>query len=217
MYLPPHFAETRRDVLQAAMEANPLATLVTQSPRGVEADHLPMLVRGEGASMVIAGHVARANPVWKTHPQAAEVLAIFHGPQAYVSPSAYPAKADHGRVVPTWNYLVVHARGRLRIVDEVAWKRALLEALTARHEAGMPAPWQVGDAPADYVDTMINAVVGIEIDVVELVGKWKLSQNQTTENRAGVANQLAARDDAESRELAARMRVRDYFVDKRKP
>ncbi len=220
MYLPPHFAESRRDVLHAAIDAHPLSTLVSQTPReggvDVEADHLPLLLRPDvGEFGALHGHVARGNPLWRAHPPTAEVLAVFHGPAAYVSPGAYPAKKEHGRVVPTWNYIVVHARGRLRVMDDAAWKRRLLTDLTARHEQREATPWVMSDAPAEYIQQMVMGVVGIEIEIRALIGKWKLSQNHGTENRAGVIAQLAARDDPAARELAARMRVRDYFVDLR--
>jgi transcriptional regulator len=134
--------------------------------------------------------VARANPVWREAAPGAEVLAIFHGPEAYITPSWYPTKADGGKAVPTWNYAVVHARGTLRIIDDVAWLRASLEALTAENEAAFAEPWRLADAPADYIDTMLRAVVGIEITITRLEGKWKVSQNQPTQNRAGVATGL---------------------------
>lgn len=220
MYLPPHFAESRRDVLHAAIDAHPLATLTSLAPREggfvIEADHLPLLLRPDiGDFGALQGHVARANPLWRTHPPATDVLAIFHGPHAYVSPSAYPAKKEHGRVVPTWNYIVVHARGQLRVMDDADWKRRLLADLTARHEQGEAQPWALTDAPADYIQQMVMGVVGIQIEIRALIGKWKLSQNHGTENRAGVIAQLAAREDPVAREVASRMRVRDYFVDLR--
>lgn len=202
MYLPAHFEESRSEVLHALLRAQPFATLVTQGADGVTADHLPLhLEPGVGPCGALQGHVARANPLWQ---QAAdsEVLAIFHGPQAYVTPSWYPSKREHGKAVPTWNYVVVHARGRLRAIDDAAWLRRQLEALVARHEAGFAEPWQIADAPSDYIDRMLTAIVGIEIAITSLVGKWKISQNQPAANRAGVVAGLRERGTADALAMA---------------
>ena len=139
----------------------------------------------------LRAHVARANPVWRDHAGTREVLVVFHGPQAYITPSWYPSKAATHKVVPTWNYIVVQARGRLRAIDDPAWVHALVTRLTARFEATLPAPWAVADAPAVYIDTMLRAIVGIEIPVERLIGKWKVSQNRSDADRLGVAGGLA--------------------------
>lgn len=202
MYLPAHFEESRSEVLHQLLRAQPFATLVTQGADGVTADHLPLhLEPGVGPCGALHGHVARANPLWQ---QAAdsEVLAIFHGPQAYVTPSWYPGKREHGKAVPTWNYVVVHARGRLRAIDDAAWLRRQLEALVARHEAGFAEPWQISDAPPDYIDRMLTAIVGIEIVITSLVGKWKISQNQPAANRAGVVAGLREQGTADALSMA---------------
>lgn len=182
MYRPTHFAEDRVEVLHALMRERPFATLVTQGRAGPEADHLPLHLTSDGR---LQGHVARANPIWRNAADT-DVLAIFHGPQAYVTPSWYATKREHGRAVPTWNYVVVHARGRLRAIDDAAWLRRQLDDLVERHESGFDHPWRVDDAPADYIERMVAAVVGIEIEIAELTGKWKVSQNQPAINRAGV-------------------------------
>lgn len=192
MYLPAHFEENRSEVLHALLRAQPFATLVTQGADGLTADHLPLqLEPGIGPFGALHGHVARANPLWR---QAAdsEVLAIFHGPQAYVTPSWYPGKREHGKAVPTWNYVVAHARGRLRVIDDAAWLRRQVETLVARHEAGFADPWRIADAPPDYIDRMLTAIVGVEIVITDLTGKWKTSQNQPAANRAGVIAGLRA-------------------------
>jgi len=186
MYLPPHFEESRPEALDGLMRRHPLAALVTFGPEGLTADHIPLLA---GPAGTLRGHVARANPLWRAA-DGAEVLAIFQGPGHYVSPGWYPTKREDGKAVPTWNYLVVHAHGRLRAHDDPAWVRGLLDALTAEHEAAFPAPWKPADAPGDYLEGRIAAVVGIEIEVTRLVGKWKLSQNQPERNRAGVVEGL---------------------------
>lgn len=202
MYLPAHFEESRSEVLHQLLRAQPFATLVTQGADGVTADHLPLHLEPEvGPCDALHGHVARANPLWQ---QAAdsEVLAIFHGPQAYVTPSWYPSKREHGKAVPTWNYVVVHARGRLRVIDDATWLRRQLEALVAEHEAGFAEPWQIADAPPDYIDKMLTAIVGIEIVITSLVGKWKISQNQPAANRAGVVAGLRRQGTADALSMA---------------
>jgi len=191
MYCPAHFAETRPEILHALMRAHPLATLVTMGDGGLNADHVPLILetRDDGRP-VLRGHVARANPMWKTLRTDLPALAVFHGPDAYISPSWYPTKREHGKAVPTWNYTVVHARGPLRIVEDADWLRQQVESLTQRQESAFAEPWAVGDAPADYVEKMLAAIVGIEIEVTSLEGKWKVSQNQPEGNRAGAAQVL---------------------------
>lgn len=154
-----------------------LATLVTA---GLEANHLPMLLDGH----VLRGHVARANPVWKQG--AGGALAIFLGPHAYVSPSWYPSKAETGKAVPTWNYITVHARGSLRWIQDGDWLRAHVTAMSDAHEAGRAEPWKVSDAPASYVDGLLRAIVGFELRIESLEGKYKLSQNRDASDRDGV-------------------------------
>ncbi len=205
MYLPSQFAESRPEVLHALIRAHPLATLAWIGPDGLAAEHLPLELEvgaGPAGLGVLRGHVARANPVWQQVLAGQEVLLVFQGPQAYVSPSWYPAKAEHGKVVPTWNYVVVHARGLLQVRDDPVWVHALVSRLTAAHEAPFVRPWAVADAPADYVATMTRAIVGIEVPISRLSGKWKLSQNRTAVDRAGVQAGLAARPDPGSRAMA---------------
>ncbi len=210
MYLPAHFEETRIDVLHAAMRQHPLAALMTQDAAGaLQADAIPLIVEpGPLALGTLRGHVARANPLWRE--TRGDVLVVFQGAQSYVSPGWYPAKAEHGRVVPTWNYIVVQARGRLRAIDDPAWLHALVSRLTDRFEATRPTPWGVGDAPADYIATMLGAIVGVEIEIDALIGKWKVSQNRNASDRAGVAAGLAAlHGDADAAAMAAEVARRD--------
>jgi len=191
MYLPKHFAEERPEVLHELIRRRPLATLVTLSADGLVANSLPLLlVPEEGGRLFLRGHVARANPVWRESLPDVDVLAFFQGEDAYISPSWYPAKAEHGRVVPTWNYVTVQARGRLRFIDDPAWLKDLLERLTHEHEDKRAAPWRLSDAPVDYIEKMLAAVVGLELEVTQLVGKWKASQNQPLEAREGVVREL---------------------------
>lgn len=195
MYIPTHFEEKRTEVLHELIVTQGFGTLVTLGSDGIAANHLPFeLDPGDGSLGMLRAHVARANPVWRDHANAVEALAIFEGASAYVSPSWYPSKQEDGKVVPTYNYIAVHAYGPLRVIDDPAWLLGLVERLTARHEAAMPAPWQVADAPRDYIDKMLGAIVGIEIPVARLQGKWKVSQNRPAADRAGVAAGLRKGD-----------------------
>ncbi|TXT25584.1 MAG: transcriptional regulator [Rhodocyclaceae bacterium] len=187
MYLPKHFAETDIGVMHELMRAFPLATLVTQGADGLDANHIPLhLDAAAGPNGTLRGHVARANPLAADATVNRKILVIFKGPDSYISPSGYATKAEHGKVVPTWNYTAVHAYGELRLIDDADWLLAQLHGLTAEHEAGLPHPWAVDDAPADYIGKMLGAVVGIEISIDRLVGKWKVSQNQPAVNQASL-------------------------------
>ncbi len=189
MYLPKHFEQHDPAALQALIREHPLAALVSSGPDGLTADHLPL--EYDTATQTLRGHVARANPLWQ-HAAGQPVLAVFRGAQAYVTPSWYPGKAEHHKVVPTWNYAVVHAHGTLHAVDDAPWVHDLVSGLTSHHEASRPQPWAVSDAPDDYVQQMLRAIVGIEIPVARLVGKWKISQNRGAADRQGVAAGLTA-------------------------
>ncbi len=191
MYLPSHFEQRDPQALQSLMREHPLATLVTSTADGVTADLVPL--EYDAAAQTLRGHVARANPLWR-HAAGQAVLAVFNGPQAYVSPNSYPSKALTHKVVPTWNYAVVHAHGRLRAVEDAPWLHALVTRLTDHHESPQPRPWAVTDAPDDYVQQMLRAIVGIEIPVDRLVGKFKLSQNRSAADRQGVIDALQAGD-----------------------
>jgi transcriptional regulator len=185
MYVPDHFREDRPDVLHDAVRRIGFATLITQ---GLEANHLPILLEVKGEMSVLRGHVARANPVWKAG--AGEALAIFLGPHAYVSPNWYPSKAETGKAVPTWNYLTVHARGTINWMQDPDWLRSHVTALSNTHEAGRENPWAISDAPASYVDGLLRAIVGFELAITKLEGKWKLSQNRDAADQAGVRDGL---------------------------
>ncbi len=195
MYLPGHFEETRPTVLQALLRQHPLGLLITQDAAGAPvANAIPfMLDAGRGEFGTLVGHVARANPVWQA-PAAGravpDALVVFQGPDGYISPSGYPGKAEHGKVVPTWNYAVVQARGPLRVLDDAAATLALVTRLTVHHEAAQRKPWAVADAPDDYIAAMLRAIVCIEIPLAGLVGKYKLSQNRSAADRAGVVANL---------------------------
>jgi len=185
MYQPAHFKEERIDVLHQLIRKNPLGALVSMTADGLTANHIPFeVVESPAPFGTLHAHVARANPLWK-EAAGKDVMVIFQGADAYISPSWYPSKKDHGKVVPTWNYAVVHAHGPIKVLDDAEWLHALVCKLTNQHESKMPAPWQVTDAPADFIDTMVKAIVGIEIPLARLVGKWKVSQNRPAADRAG--------------------------------
>jgi transcriptional regulator len=200
MYMPSYFKETRSEALHALMRAYPFATLVTHGDAGLAANHLPFELVGDH----LHGHVARGNELARA--DGAEVLVIFRGPEGYVSPNWYPSKHETGREVPTWNYAVIHVHGRLRVVEDHTWLRQLLERLTDRHEAGQPKPWHVSDAPADHIEKSLDGIVGLEISIERIEGKFKLSQNHPAANRAGVVEglrQRSGRGDAELADLMA--------------
>jgi transcriptional regulator len=204
MYSPRHFEETRTEVLHHLVRQHPLATLVHLGPSGLEANHVPLHLHYQpGEPVVLRGHVARANALWRDADLNVPVLAVFQGSQHYISPSWYASKADGGKVVPTWNYAVVHAKGRLHIRDDAAWVRAQMQALTTQQEAHLPHPWTVDDAPADYTERLLQAVVGLELVVDSLQGKWKVSQNQSLANQASVQKALRADGGALAADMAA--------------
>lgn len=205
MYLPKHFEETRVDVLHGLIRAYPFGALVTQNPGALDANHIPFEVDPDPSPFgTLRGHVARANPVWRQTSPRAEALVIFQGPDTYISPSWYRTKRTTGKVVPTWNYAVVHAYGVPRFIDDRAWLRAFVEKLTVRHEAQRQEPWKVTDAPADYIDKQVGAVIGLEIPITRLMGKWKVSQNRSPDDRAGVVEGLL-RDTQRSAQVMADM------------
>jgi transcriptional regulator len=201
--LPQAFSETRVPVMHELMQNYPLASVVAATAGGLVGNTLPLeLARDAGPLGTLHGHIARANRSWDQLTAQTDALVIFQGPHAYVSPSWYASKQLGGKVVPTWNYAVVHAYGALRMIDDAAWLRALVTRLTERHEATRQHPWQVGDAPADYIDSMLRSIVGIEIPIRRLEGKWKLSQNRSAADRHSVVAGLRAADDPLSRALA---------------
>lgn len=203
MYMPKSFVETRPEALHGLIRDYPFATVVAGAADGVVANHLPL----EWVGGALHGHVARGNELARL--DGAEVLAIFKGPDGYVSPNWYPTKQETHREVPTWNYAVVHVRGRLKVVEDAAWLRALLERLTDHHEAAEPQPWRVGDAPDDHVEKLLRAIVGIEIAIERIEGKFKLSQNHPERNRLGVIAGLRRRDGDGDAALAALMALQE--------
>lgn len=191
MYVPPHFKEGRLPVLHEAIRQSRLATLVTLSPAGLIASHVPLHLDPEPAPYgTLRGHVARANGQWRDSAPDVEALAIFMGPEAYISPAWYATKPEDGRVVPTWNYVAIHAYGRIAFFDDPVRLLALVTKLTETHEGKRAAPWAVTDAPADYIRARLKGIVGFNLPIARLEGKWKMSQNQPAENRRGAADGL---------------------------
>lgn len=199
MYMPKHFAETRVEVLHGLIRDYPFATVVAKAADGLVANHLPFELVGG----LLHGHVARGNELARL--DGAEVLLVFQGLDGYISPNWYPTKQETHREVPTWNYAVVHVHGRLKVIDDAAWLRRLLETLTDRHEAGQPQPWKITDAPDDHIEKSLRAIVGLEVAVERIEGKFKLNQNHPARNRAGVIAGLRERDGNGDAELAALM------------
>ena len=206
MYIPAHFEENRPEMLHGLMAEHPFGALVTLGPNGLDANHLPFeFDPASGPHGTLRAHVARANPVWREAADQPDALVIFQGPTAYVSPTWYPSKHETHRQVPTWNYMVVHAHGRITVRDDESFVRGFVARLTRKMEAGEPQPWKMGDAPADYLSQMLGAIVGIEIEVTQLVGKWKLSQNKVAADRRGAADILRERGGDEQVEIADAM------------
>ncbi len=204
MYTSAHFDESRPETLQQLVREHPLGLLITQSAQGLDANPIPFLLDTEdGGPGVLRAHVARANPVWREALADVETLVVFQGPQAYITPNWYPGKAETGKAVPTWNYITVQARGRLVVRDDATWVRGLVTRLTQRHEATQAKPWALTDAPAEYIDAMLRAIVGIEIPLSSLKGKWKMSQNQPAANRDGVARGLREQGQPQAVAVAA--------------
>ncbi|HCI52654.1 MAG TPA: transcriptional regulator [Gallionella sp.] len=191
MYIPKQFEETDVEVLHELIRIKPLATLVTLNAGGIEANHIPLILSAETKPYgTLSGHVARSNPLWQDHPADTDVLVIFHGAESYITPSWYASKAESGKVVPTWNYVSVQARGRLRVIHEPDWMLSQLQSLTAHNEAGFEHPWAVADAPHEFTRKLLDVIVGIEIEITDLKGKWKVSQNRSDQDRASVVSGL---------------------------
>ena len=206
MYLPSAFRQDDLAELHAQLQASPFALLTSAGATGVQASHLPLLLApDEGEFGTLYGHFARANPHWRDLQGGAEALAVFSGPDAYISPDWYPAKAEHGKVVPTWNYIAVHARGPVELIEEPERLLQIVSRLSDQHESGRERPWAVSDAPREYIDSMLRAIVGFALPIRRLEGKWKLGQNRSAADQAGVRDGLAASPSPGDRELAARM------------
>ncbi len=191
MYIPAQFEQTDPGLWHTLIRDYPLATLVSQGEQGMDANHIPLyLAQAEGATLTLQGHIARANPLCAALASGQEILAIFQGPHGYITPSWYSSKQVDARVVPTWNYAVVHVYGQARLIEEHDWLVAHLDRMVQHNEAGFAQPWALADAPADFVDKLTRAIVGVEIRSTRVQAKWKMSQNQSAQNRDGVIRGL---------------------------
>jgi transcriptional regulator len=208
MYNPPLFREDRPEILHAILREARLAILVSAGADGVpEATHLPLqFAADEGPHGTLYGHLAKANPHWRALATSGSARAIFMGPEAYVSPSFYASKKEHGKVVPTWNYVAVHAIGTVEVFEDAARLHALVDRLTNHHEAPRAEPWAVDDAPGDFIASQLKGIVGLRMEIETLIGKRKLSQNRPEQDQHGVVEGLAGSEDARDRDVAALMR-----------
>jgi transcriptional regulator len=202
MYQPPHFREDRIEVQRRLIRAYPLGLLITAGTSGLLANPIPFLIDGEGPALgMLRCHLARANPQWRELASVQECLAVFQGPQAYISPSWYATKRETGKVVPTWNYAAVHVWGQPRVIEDQEWLRRQITDLTASRESSRASPWAVDDAPPEFVTAQIKGIVGVEIPISRIEGKWKMSQNRSEADRAGVVEGLSGEEHDE--EMAA--------------
>jgi transcriptional regulator len=203
MYRPDHFCVDDLPLMHALMRARPFAVLVSGGTEGLCASHLPTVLKGEGPYGVIECHLARVNPHWKALAECSEALMIFQGPEGYITPNWYPSKAEHGKVVPTWNYAVVHAYGRPEVIKEKDRLLRHVADLTAQQERTEQNPWALSDAPASYIDVMLRGIVGFRLLITRLEGKWKMSQNREARDRDGVLQGLRQRAAGDDPEMAA--------------
>lgn len=203
MYTPRHFVDSDLDSLHRQIDSTRLSTLVTFDQTGLQASHVPLLLDPtQGPNGTLFGHLASANPQVKALMTGAQALVIFQGPDAYISPSFYASKAEHGKVVPTWNYLAVHAYGPPETFTDSQWLLDIVSKLTDKHESSRPQPWAVSDAPSDYIDKLLGAIVGFAIPIERLEGTRKLNQNRSAADVAGVSNGLGASDDPTDQQIA---------------
>lgn len=206
MFIPTKFKQDNIEEMISVMRGYPFVALVAHTGTDIEVVHIPVSVESTGTSIVLKSHIAKANPFWKVIEEHSKVVIIFNGAHSYISPSYYPTKAEHGRAVPTWNYVVVHAKGIINYLHEPEAVYQILETLTNEQEAQFDLPWSISDAPSDFIEKLQKAVVGIEIQVESLEGKWKVSQNQPVENKQGVIDGLQASTNPMASEMAALVR-----------
>ncbi|MFD2177698.1 FMN-binding negative transcriptional regulator [Veronia pacifica] len=215
MHIPSKFKETNLDVLYKFIQENSLGTLVSSAEDFIDADHIPFyLKKGENDQVILQSHIAKANPLWKSCADGQEILIIFHGPDAYISPNFYPSKQETGKAVPTWNYSVVHVRGRIHFKHKTNWILQLLNDISDFHELDQNIPWSVSDAPIDFTEKLINAVVGIEITIESIVGNFKLSQNKSASDYSGVVNGLASSENRSDISVAKQMQNNQHAANK---
>ncbi|MGL5251307.1 MAG: FMN-binding negative transcriptional regulator [Enterovibrio sp.] len=205
MHIPEKFKQENIDELVGLIRQHPFATVITQSDTGIAANHLPLSLIELDGELYLTGHIAKANALWQTTAPQSAALVIFNGPNGYISPNYYPTKKENGKAVPTWNYAVVHVHGKVRFIQDPQWIIGALEQLTSEHEREQAVPWSMSDAPESYIHSMLSGVVGIEIAIDSLRGKWKLSQNQPEKNQKGVIDGLSSKGDNNSQSITAMM------------
>jgi transcriptional regulator len=203
MYQPPHFREDSLEVQHALIRAHPLGLMVTLGSTGLVANPVPFVLDASASTLgTLKAHLSRANTQWQDFDPSQEALIVFQGPETYITPSWYAAKREHGKVVPTWNYAIVQAYGRMRVIDDPDWLLRQITAMTDVQEVARPEPWTVGDAPAPFVAAQLKGIVGIEIEITRIEGKWKVSQNRSEADREGVAEGLRLAEDDASQHMA---------------
>jgi transcriptional regulator len=202
MHIPSKFKQNDESQLMALMREYPFATLVTRYESSIEATHLPVIIAKVEGKNIIQAHIAKANKIWKSVKDGSEILLIFNGPNCYVSPNYYPTKAEAGKAVPTWNYVVVHVKGSISFIHDEKWIYNMIDSLTKEHESKQKMPWSISDAPDAYIKKMLPAIVGIEISIDSIEGQWKLSQNQPEVNKFGVVEGLSEKSDDHECEIA---------------
>jgi transcriptional regulator len=208
MYQPLPHRQEQLEAQHALIRSHPLGLLISHGAQGLEANSIPFLIDPQASKFgTLQAHMARANGQWRSLSAASDVLVVFQGADHYITPGWYETKRETGKVVPTWNYVMVQARGRPRVIEDAAWLRAQIEALTRKHESARPAPWAVGDAPDAFIDMQIKAIVGVEIEIVDIAGKWKASQNRPAADRAGIIAGLEELGGEASREMASIVRA----------
>lgn len=202
MHIPKNFRESSQSTLNNMIEQYPFATLIVHNEAGLEANHIPLFLQTFEKKIVLQGHIAKANPLWKNTSEQSEVLVTFNGPNCYISPNYYPTKQENGRAVPTWNYVSVHVKGKINYIHNDEWKLTMLNNLTDQHESHQKQPWSINDAPQEYIERMLSAIVGIEIEVKSMEGKWKVSQNQSDKNKQGVITGLSQETESNALKIA---------------
>ena len=202
MHIPKKFKQNDPNHLKDIILKYPFATLITNSDSGLEANHIPIFLNQSKGKDILQGHIAKVNPLWKNLKDKSEVLVVFNGPNCYISPNYYPTKKETGKVVPTWNYVTVHVKGVMSYIHDEKWKLNMLNNLTNQHEVGQPNPWSISDAPEEYIQKMIPAIVGLEIKALSITGQWKVSQNQPEQNKQGVAAGLSQESESDSQKIA---------------
>ena len=206
MHIPKKFRQEDTNKLIALIKDFPFATLIGSNESGAQVMHLPLLIKNEdGQSYSLNGHIAKVNPFWQQIRQGDKVVAVFHGPNCYISPNHYPTKLEHGKAVPTWNYVVVHAEGNIKFHHDKEWLYTHIDELSQQHEQKSEKPWSINDAPEDYIQKMLPAIVGIEISINNIEGQWKLSQNQPAKNQQGVIQGLMDTENPNAQAIAKMM------------